>query len=176
MSACTAGTSCSVVLRKTCRCWHGGETIRQGRARSTSREEGFCAMETRTIQHLDPHSQAPLLTSTRYTRRRRTISHPRGIYRKASLRESVAIDPCAVHVKPRTCFHTAVRATWMSSRTTRDKKTQRTALISERRVDDPTTSRHRATTPETKNDKRTQGICTMGATTVREMSTVVAAT
>ena len=37
-----------------------------------------------------------------------------------------------------------------------------------RRVDDPTTSRHRATTSGTKNEKRTQGICTMGATTVRD--------
>ena len=64
----------------------------------------------------------------------------------------------------------------MSSRTTGDKKTRQTALINERRVDEPTTSRHRARTPETKNDKRTQGICTMGATTVCELSTVVAAT
>ena len=81
------------------------------------------------MQHLDPHSQ-PFLKSTKCARRRHAIFYPRATDRQSSLRESVAHHPCAVHVNQRTCFHTAVRATWMSSRTSRDKKTWRSALMS----------------------------------------------
>ena len=130
MSACTAGTSCSVVLRKFCRCWLGDETVLHRRARSTSLEKGFRAMETRTMQHLDPHSQALFLRSTKCARRRCALFHPRATDRASSLHESFAHAPCAVHVNQRTCFHTAVRATWMSSHTSGDKKTWRSALMS----------------------------------------------
>ena len=81
-----------------------------------------------------------------------------------------------MHANQQRCFHTVPRRCEATLQDTRKHGEVISQVLRERRVDEPTTSRHRATTPQTKNEKRTQGICTMGAATVRGLSTVVAAT
>ena len=103
---------------------------------------------------------------------------------KSSLHEALRMMiKGVVHVNQQTCSHTTVCATWMLSRTSGDKNTQRSDAqsppqdvpICVQHVGDPATSRLRAIASKMKNEKTTCGICSMRTTKARELSTVVAA-
>ena len=79
------------MLREICRCWHGDETIRRVRARSTRLKKGFCATDSRTTEQLDPHGRALLLRSTIWTEETWNFS-PRATDGNSSFHESVAHD------------------------------------------------------------------------------------
>ena len=75
------------------------------------------------MEHLDPHSQALFLRSTKCARRRRAhSSHPRATDRTSSLRESFAHAPCAENVNQQTCFHTVTQRCEAARQETRKHK------------------------------------------------------